>query len=163
MLRFLFPSRPAARPAHPRTRLRVEWLETRFQPSGTQEQLPQAPPAGGQPAAAAGNQAPTIENFTFTNLGNGLFCIHGFVRDEQPGGLTVRFEGPPALDGKTVTTTPTGYFEITVQLQCNGTDSGTLTAVATDAQGATGEAEVWLNPTASQSSDQAVHGSAGVS
>ncbi|AWM40695.1 hypothetical protein GobsT_07710 [Gemmata obscuriglobus] len=125
-----------ARPTPFRSRLTLEALEWRDQPSG----LGLEPPTGTQPvlvalAAVPVNKAPEIVDFESAEIGNGHFLITGRVVDETPGGRTVTFGGAVAqLTGRTVVTDEDGTFSITVRIKTDGTEGGTVSAVTTDGE-----------------------------
>ncbi|MDY3559474.1 hypothetical protein R5W23_000467 [Gemmata sp. JC673] len=127
-----------ARPTPFRSRLTLEALEWRDQPSGLEwEPLTNL---GTQPvfvalADAPANKAPEIVDFDAAEIGNGHFLITGRVVDETPGGRTVTFGGAVAqLAGKTVVTDEDGNFAITVRIKTDGTEGGTVSAVTTDGE-----------------------------
>lgn len=131
--------------ARPRNRvvLRLEGLEWRDNPSD---------PGTGDPTIVfsplPSNMPPQIVNFSCEEIGSGVFLISGTVLDESPGGLTVRFGGSTSAAGQTAVTLTEGSFETTVQLRTDGTDSGWITAVVTDAQGLTSEqVQQYVSPT----------------
>jgi hypothetical protein len=80
--------------------------------------------------------APSISNFTASQLGGGYWTFQGQVSDDQTvAGLVVKLGGLPSLKGVTATVNSQGWFSVTVQLQ-NG-ESGTATAQTTDCWGLT--------------------------
>jgi hypothetical protein len=143
----LFRSARGARPgAPPRARLALEALDGRYVPS--------ALPTGGQPAldsayAAPANAAPVIVDFTDEEVGIGLFILTGRVVGEAPGGLTVTFGGAVAsISGRTVVTDEDGNFSLLVRVKADGTESGTVSATVTDAQGVQSAAVyTYISPT----------------
>lgn len=131
-----------------RTRLRLEQLEWRDQPSalvdGGAAELVFALGDG----RFGGNTAPVIEDFTAEEAGNGLFLFTGRVTDEAPAGLTVTFGGVQSVAGLTAVTDENGNFSLLVRLNTDGTDNGIVSAMTADAQGAaSNEALVHVSPT----------------
>jgi hypothetical protein len=82
------------------------------------------------------NKPPVITSFVHVMDPGGLCTFSGQVEDEAPGGLTVRFGGVlKSLQGLTATTDASGAFTKTVQLQTDGSDTGTAEAITTDPLG----------------------------
>lgn len=127
---FRRPARPA--PAR-RARLSLESLDHRICPDGDPWRI-----GGGVVYIYDGSadNPPTISNVTVDYGTGGVVTISGTVLDENPAGLTVNFAGPQQpIDGQTRTTAATGAFSLTVTLQTNGTDNGTVTITTQDAAG----------------------------
>jgi hypothetical protein len=93
-----------------RTILRVEDLEWRDQPSDLVS-------TGGDGNYAPVNQPPQIVNFSAQLVGSGAFLLTGRVIDENPGGLTITFDG---VVSTTVTTQSDGSFSIIVNVSFSG-------------------------------------------
>ncbi len=136
-------------PGRFRARLRLEALEGRDQPSSLTDFGSANDPPPLAPLVLAVNAAPQIVDFTAEQVGNGLFVFSGRVIDEAPGGLVVTFGGGvPSVSGLTAMTDANGMFSLTVRLQTNGTDTGTVSAITVDAQGlSSNEALVYVSPT----------------
>lgn len=79
-------------------------------------------------------QAPVIQNFDCAINGD-YATFTGTVVDNAPAGLTVRFGGIASLMNQTATTTSTGTFSITIQLQPGTPDIGTASSQTTDGDG----------------------------
>jgi hypothetical protein len=77
-----------------------------------------------------GNLPPAIVRLRSRDVGGGTWEIYGKVRDESPGQVTVRFNGIPAVQGKTAQCDAQGNFSIRVQLAPN--EAGIVQAIATD-------------------------------
>jgi hypothetical protein len=134
-----------------RARPRLEALEGRDQPAlltdfGSDVASPVPDFA---PRTQTREAPPQIVDFTAEEIGNGLFVFTGQVIDAAPGGLVVTFGGGvPSVSGLTAVTNADGAFTLTVRLQTNGTDTGTVSVTTTDAQGLTSnEALVYVSPT----------------
>jgi hypothetical protein len=87
------------------------------------------------------SNAPVITEFTATAGAGGFWTFSGKVTDESRLGLTVRFGGIPALNGKTAMVNEDGEFSITVKLGPN--DTGTATAQTTDWWGLNSNLATW--------------------
>jgi hypothetical protein len=104
-------------------------------------------PVGGVGDKTPTNMPPVIVDFTVVRLDTGEYEFTGRVIDEAPGGLTVTFGGVPSAAGRTATTASDGTFTLTLALQTDGTDMGTVTAVTRDAVGLwSNVAGVWVDP-----------------
>lgn len=136
-----------ARPARPgrsfRTSLRLEELDLRATPSGLGDP-PLVPPPDYPPAienpAPPGNPTPTqtgpnIDRFGAAEVAHGWYQISGHVTAAAPGGLTVSFDGIPALEGMSTVTDANGNFTYVFQVQTNGNDNGAISAQTVDANG----------------------------
>jgi hypothetical protein len=161
------PERPA--PGH-RTRLSVQALDDRAAPSSLlateddrraeaawDEAAAYLSPSGGptasmMPVGGVGdrgptNQPPQIVDFAVVRLDTGRYQFTGRVIDEAPGGLAVTFGGVPTAVGQTTTTNADGTFSLTLQMQTDGSDMGTVTAVTQDVVGLwSNTAGVWVDP-----------------
>jgi hypothetical protein len=129
--------RAPARPVR-RARLSLEFLEHREQPSDfflPTTQDPNTPVYGvGEEGTFTDGEAPVIQNFTATSVGNGTYYLTGQVSSAQPGGLVVTFGGGiTGMDGVTTTTDANGYFSVTVTIGAG--ELGTVTATTVDSQG----------------------------
>jgi len=109
--------------------------------------------AGGKHAPAAlffppVNAAPVIVDFTAESVGSGRYIFSGKVIDEAPGGLTVTFGGGVQTTyGMTVTTASDGTFLLSIVLQTNGNDTGSVTASTVDIWGlASNVPSVYVSP-----------------
>ena len=76
------------------------------------------------------SQPPVITGFTASFLGGTMWMFSGWVQDESPAGLTVRFGGLPSLQYTSVQTQSDGSFSFCVELGQN--EEGAVTAWATD-------------------------------
>jgi hypothetical protein len=104
-------------------------------------------PVGGVGDKTPTNQPPVIVDFAVVRLDTGEYRFTGRVIDEAPGGLTVWFDGVPSAAGRTATTNADGTFTLTLTLQSDGSDMGTVTAVTRDAAGLwSNVAGVWVDP-----------------
>jgi hypothetical protein len=77
-----------------------------------------------------GNLPPAILRLRARDLGGGTWVIFGKVRDEFPHQVTVRFNGIPAVQGRTAQCDLDGTFSIVVQLAPN--EGGLVQAIARD-------------------------------
>ena len=91
-----------------RTTLRLEELGLRATPSSMDDTQPTPLPGGSPPALEnpppPGNPTPTqtapnIDRFVAVEVAHGWYQISGHVTAAAPGGLTVSFDGIPALEG----------------------------------------------------------------
>jgi hypothetical protein len=104
-------------------------------------------PALGEDPSKPADAAPIIVNFRAIPIGSGQYMLTGQVLDESPGGLVVTFGGVPSAVGKSATTNSDGTFEFLLQVQTDGTDTGTITAVTQDAAGHPSNiAMYWIDP-----------------
>ena len=79
------------------------------------------------------NAAPVIANFAMTPQGEGLYSFTGQVIDENPEGLAVDFSGDPcSINGARAFADTSGYFELIIYLNNDGSDDGDVYAVAED-------------------------------
>ena len=75
-------------------------------------------------------------DFTAEEIGNGLFVFTGRVIDENPAGLVITFGGGVArVQGLTTVVESDGTFILTVRLNTDGTDVGTVSVTTADGQG----------------------------
>jgi hypothetical protein len=142
-------SRARSQPPRFRARLRLEGLEGRDCPSVVVlgADLPSEPSL--LSPVRWTSDPPEIVNFTAQQVGNGLYVFTGQVVSENPGGLLITFGGGvPTVAGQTVETDENGNFSLTIRLRTDGTDTGTVSVIATDTQGLTSdEALVYVSPT----------------
>ena len=68
-------------------------------------------------------------------MAHGWYQISGHVTAAAPGGLTVSFDGIPALEGMSTVTDANGNFTYVFQVQTNGNDNGAISAQTVDANG----------------------------
>ncbi len=137
----------AAKPAATSLRFRpsFELLEGRAIPSTLD---PPLDPPTGDPVLFTLDGAPQIVNFTANQIGDGLYVFTGQVKDANPAGLVITFDGVPTMHGQSTTTDTNGVFSFTMQLRTDGTDVGTVSASTVNAQNvASNEAIVLVNPT----------------
>jgi hypothetical protein len=88
----------------------------------------------GSASAPITDRAPSITNFTASQLGGGYWVFQGQVTDDQSvAGLVVTLAGLPSLQGVTATVNSNGWFSVTVRLKTG--ESGTATAQTTDCWG----------------------------
>lgn len=124
--------RPAGPGAVLRTRLGLEQLADRAVPSGADpDPTPPPPPPTTDPVliAPAVQLAPQIVDFGGEEISYGCYHFHGKVLGGPPGGgLVVTFGGGPSLVGQTVTTAADGTFDLTIQVNTDGSDDGMVTA-----------------------------------
>jgi hypothetical protein len=83
------------------------------------------------PPPPPANKPPVISGFKHTVQGN-VVIFTGKVEDENPSGLTVRFGGPPSMDGQVATTDASGNFTLSVNM---GGQIGEVWSRTTDALG----------------------------
>jgi hypothetical protein len=134
LLSRLFSNRPSSSRKF-RTLLGVEELGLRAMPDGSQFDPPNTNPGISNP----GQTAPVIDDFGVSEIAHGWLKFEGHVTAANSEGLTVYFSGIPALTDMTATTDENGDFVLVVQVQTNGTDSGTVSVQTVDANG------VWSN------------------
>ena len=132
-----FKSTTPAKPGHTlRSRLSLEELGTRAVPDGNAAPTPPANPIDpgftNPPPVVA---APVIDRFDPSEVAHGWYQITGHVTAANVAGLVVRFDGIPALIGRTATCDANGNFTLVFQVQTNGNDRGTVSAQTTDANG----------------------------
>lgn len=132
MLAFLKSKRPARPSQGLRSLLRLEELDARTTPSDGIGDPPSEDPAYVVPPVVV---APYIDSFDASEVAHGWYKITGHVSCATPDGLVVRFDGIPALEGKTATTDENGRFVLVFQVQTNGNDIGTITAQTTGPTG----------------------------
>jgi len=138
---------PARRVGRPnRVFLRLEDLEGRAHPSGLTDPL--TPPVTSPSDQSATNQPPAFVDFTAEEGGGGVFLFSGWVRDENPAGLVVKFGGTVgSVQGLTAICDETGYFQLRVTLKTDGSDDGSVTVSVTDGGGLTAEDLLYVHPT----------------
>jgi hypothetical protein len=137
---WLLRRRPVPTGTARRVVLRVDLLEARHGPSswgvppaeGASAPVYGPPTSGGSSAAAS---PPIIVEFYAEPGGHGLYTFSGSVEDANPAGVVITFGGIPSMVGKTAQCDSAGNFSITVDLKTDGSDTGTVTAYATDAAG----------------------------
>lgn len=124
----MMPIASIARPPARRFRPRLEALENRDCPSGTDLSAPSLPATQIVPAPGliAPNPAPSLQ-MTSIAAGPHEFTLSGHVTDNQPAGLTVQFSG--AYSGSAQTDAE-GNFSLTVSPDQLGLVSGTVTDTA---------------------------------
>ena len=129
-------------------KLRLESLETRENPDGGFGDPPPTPPPSSPPPQMPANAAPVILNFSAEETGNGYFLITGRVSDETPASAVVTLGGSTSCSGTQIAVGADGSFSQVVVLHTDGTDSGYITATATDALGLhSQQVQVYVNPT----------------
>lgn len=115
-----------------RTRLRLESLDDRAVPSSL---LGDAPATNFMTQTGDGvpvGVAPRIINFSAVEIGPGWYQFTGQVVDSATvGGLTIDFGGVPSLEPAEATTQSDGTFSLTIRVQTDGSDHGTVTAQTT--------------------------------
>jgi hypothetical protein len=105
--------------------------DTRTEPSGGGEQTSSFP-GPGEPGQEE-NLPPTIIEFDFINNGQGSFTFYGTVGDENVDSCTLMFFGTvTTLYGMLVDIGSDGSFSVTVQLRTDGSDIGSVVAIAWD-------------------------------
>lgn len=125
-------SRPQQHPRKFRSILRVEELGIRAMPDGNDPPLPSG---STDPGITTNQTAPVIDDFGAVEISKGWFRLEGHVSAANPGGLTIYFNGIPAVTDLTTTTDADGNFSVVIQVKTDGTDSGTITAQTVDANG----------------------------
>ncbi|OWK41896.1 RNA polymerase sigma factor [Fimbriiglobus ruber] len=104
----------------------VELMSNRFTPG-----------AGGDlPGPLTNRPSPVLTNFTIVEVTGGYYEIAGDVTQNgvAAAGMTVSFGGTPeTLHSMTTITDTNGHFDVLVELNDDGSDSGMATAQATDA------------------------------
>ena len=119
-----------------RARLSLESLDGRIMPDATgTSPAPIAVFAQAAPAAPGTSDAaaPQITSFGAAEISTGWYLFTGTVTAAgNPAGIVVTLGGGPAsLAGVTATVQADGTFSVLVQMQTNGNDDGTATAVFT--------------------------------
>lgn len=144
-----------ARPARPgrgfRVSLRLETLGDRAVPSSLDGGTDPIDPSPSDPIQIGPPQSPTtpmIDSFSAEEVGYGWYQFTGHVTDNQPGGLTITFGGVPSLEGQSTVTASDGSFSLLVQVNTDGSDTGTVTAQTVDTDGNPSNiATCYINPT----------------
>ncbi len=134
-----------------RTRLSLESLDARLAPSSLYGDAPSPPEttSADWTGDAPPRGAPQIAGFCVYQTGPGEYMFVGQVEGlPDCSGLTVTFDGVPALAGRTATTTSDGVFMLQVVIPSGGGNVGTVTAQTTAGGISSNVAELYFNPTA---------------